>query len=81
MSTFFHVFQCNTTSDGHKCSNGEFEMTTDSSNNSYVNDGKLYIVPTLTSDVIGYNNVLNGYTYNISGCTSTNGISLVYVLH
>ncbi|EED84213.1 hypothetical protein POSPLDRAFT_122634 [Postia placenta Mad-698-R] len=52
--------------------NGEFEMTTDSSNNSFVKDGKLYIVPTLTSDVIGYDNVLNGYTYNISGCTSTN---------
>ncbi|TFY58030.1 hypothetical protein EVJ58_g6670 [Rhodofomes roseus] len=52
--------------------NGEFEMTTDSSNNSFVQDGKLYIVPTLTSDVIGYDHVLNGYTYNISGCTSSN---------
>jgi len=52
--------------------NGEFEMTTDSSNNSFVEDGKLYIVPTLTSDVIGYDNVINGYTYNISGCTNTN---------
>ena len=40
-------------------------MTTDSSNNSYVQDGKLYIVPTLTSDVIGYQNVLNGYTYTL----------------
>ncbi|KAI0925381.1 hypothetical protein AcV7_005639 [Taiwanofungus camphoratus] len=52
--------------------NGEFEMTTNSPNNSYVQDGYLYIVPTLTSDVIGYNNVLNGYTYNVTGCTSTN---------
>ncbi|KZT63256.1 glycoside hydrolase family 16 protein [Daedalea quercina L-15889] len=52
--------------------NGEFEMTTDSSNNSFVQDGRLYIVPTLTSDVIGYSNVMNGYTYNISGCTTSN---------
>ncbi|PCH34591.1 glycoside hydrolase family 16 protein [Wolfiporia cocos MD-104 SS10] len=52
--------------------NGDFEMTTDSSNNSFVKDGKLYIMPTLTSDVIGYNNIFNGYTYNVSGCTSTN---------
>ncbi|EMD36047.1 glycoside hydrolase family 16 protein [Gelatoporia subvermispora B] len=53
--------------------NGEFEMTTNSPNNSFVKDGKLYIVPTLTSDVIGLDNVLKGpYTYNISGCTNTN---------
>ncbi|KAI0771445.1 concanavalin A-like lectin/glucanase [Irpex lacteus] len=52
--------------------NGEFEMTTASSNNSFVDDGKLYIVPTLTSDVIGFNNVLDGYTYNITGCTNSN---------
>ena len=47
-------------------------MTTDSANNSFVQDGKLYLVPTLTSDVIGYNNIFNGYTYNVSGCTSSN---------
>ncbi|KAL6310269.1 concanavalin A-like lectin/glucanase domain-containing protein [Sparassis latifolia] len=52
--------------------NGEFEMTTTSSNNSFVEDGRLYIVPTLTSDVIGYDNVMNGYMYNVSGCTSAN---------
>ncbi|OBZ73352.1 Beta-1,3-glucan-binding protein [Grifola frondosa] len=52
--------------------NGEFEMTTNSPNNSFVKDGLLYIVPTLTSDVIGYENVLNGYTYNITGCTDKN---------
>ncbi|OSD04758.1 glycoside hydrolase family 16 protein [Trametes coccinea BRFM310] len=51
--------------------NNEFEMTTNSPNNSFVRDGRLYIVPTLTSDVIGYNNIFNGYTYNISGCTDT----------
>ncbi|CDO70155.1 Glycoside Hydrolase Family 16 protein [Trametes cinnabarina] len=51
--------------------NSEFEMTTDSPSNSFVRDGRLYIVPTLTSDVIGYKNVLNGFTYNITGCTDT----------
>ena len=54
------------------CRNGEFEMTTASSNNSYVDDGKLYIVPTLTSDVIGTNAIFDGYTYNVTGCTNTN---------
>lgn len=53
-------------------SNGEFEMTTQSANNSFVEDGKLYILPTLTSDIIGFNNVIDGYTYNITGCTNTN---------
>ncbi|KAI0357220.1 concanavalin A-like lectin/glucanase [Trametes cingulata] len=52
--------------------NAEFEMTTDSANNSFVRDGHLYLVPTLTSDVIGYNNIFNGYTYNLTGCTDTN---------
>ncbi|KAI0338487.1 concanavalin A-like lectin/glucanase [Trametopsis cervina] len=51
--------------------NGEFEMTTASSN-SFVEDGKLYIVPTLTSDVIGCDRVLDAYTYNITGCTNNN---------
>jgi len=49
--------------------NGEFEMTTDSTNNSYVSNGKLYITPTFTSDSIGENAVENGYVYNITGCT------------
>lgn len=44
-------------------------MTTSSSNNSYVQNGYLYITPTLTSDVIGMDNVLNGYTYNLTDCT------------
>ena len=52
--------------------NGEFEMTTNSPNNSFVQDGKLYLVPTLTSDVIGEGNVRDGFTYNITGCTATN---------
>ncbi|KAH7918271.1 glycoside hydrolase family 16 protein [Leucogyrophana mollusca] len=49
--------------------NGEFEMTTDSTNNSYVQNGYLYITPTLTSDMIGSDNLYNGYTYNLTDCT------------
>jgi hypothetical protein len=45
-------------------------MTTDSDANSYVKDGKLYITPTLTEDTIGRDNVLNGYTYNLTSCTN-----------
>ena len=47
-------------------------MTTNSPNNSFVQDGKLYLVPTLTSDVIGKGSVIDGYTYNITGCTALN---------
>lgn len=49
-------------------------MTTNSPNNSFVRDGHLYIVPTLTSDVIGYNAVLGNppFTYNLTGCTDAN---------
>ncbi|KAF9231780.1 glycoside hydrolase family 16 protein [Melanogaster broomeanus] len=49
--------------------NGEFEMTTSSTNNSYVQDGYLYITPTLTSDIIGSENMFNGYSYNLTDCT------------
>ncbi|KDR73049.1 hypothetical protein GALMADRAFT_1342774 [Galerina marginata CBS 339.88] len=57
--------------------NGEFEMTTASENNSYVRDGKLYITPTLTSDNIGEAAIVDGFVYNITGCTFniTQGIS------
>jgi len=44
-------------------------MTTSSTDNSYVQDGYLYITPTLTSDIIGMDNVFNGYTYNLTDCT------------
>lgn len=50
--------------------NGEFEMTTDSDANSFVKDGKLFIMPTLTSDVIGRNAILDNHVYNITGCTA-----------
>ncbi|KAF5364842.1 hypothetical protein D9757_011280 [Collybiopsis confluens] len=57
--------------------NGEFEMTTDSENNSFVANGHLYILPTLTSDSIPLPAILDGHVYNISGCTFniTQGIS------
>ena len=52
-------------------------MTTDSANNSFVHDGALYILPTLTEDSIGRNAVLDGHVYNITDCTFniTRGIS------
>ncbi|EIW76065.1 glycoside hydrolase family 16 protein [Coniophora puteana RWD-64-598 SS2] len=55
--------------------NGEFEMTTDSDSNSYVKNGQLYILPTLTSNSIdgGYSAVLNGASYNLPGCTADIG--------
>jgi hypothetical protein len=51
-------------------SNGEFEMTTDFDNNSYVQNGNLYIMPTLTSDAIGSEAIFTG-NYTVPGCTST----------
>jgi beta-glucanase (GH16 family) len=56
-------------------SNNEFEWTTASSNNSFVKDGILYIVPTLTEDVLGAGAITNGYTLNLTTdgtCTSSN---------
>ncbi|KAK7461720.1 hypothetical protein VKT23_008148 [Stygiomarasmius scandens] len=52
--------------------NGQFEMTTANEKNSYVRDGFLYLLPTLTEEEIGRDNVFgqNGpYIYNITGCT------------
>ncbi|KAF9473865.1 ectomycorrhiza-upregulated GH16 glucan endo-1,3-beta-glucosidase precursor [Pholiota conissans] len=49
--------------------NGEFEMTTSSRNNSFISNGMLYIVPTLTADNIGTAAVFNGTVYNITDCT------------
>ncbi|KAG5636254.1 hypothetical protein H0H81_008633 [Sphagnurus paluster] len=48
---------------------GEFSMATASANNSFVLDGQLYIVPTLTADAIGADAVRDGTVYNITGCT------------
>lgn len=57
--------------------NGEFEMTTSSPNNSFVANGHLYIVPTLTSDSIPNSAILDGAVYNITDCTFniTQGLS------
>ncbi|ESK95838.1 glycoside hydrolase family 16 protein [Moniliophthora roreri MCA 2997] len=56
--------------------NGQFEMTTSSDKNVYVEDGKLWLMPTLTAESLGdsgWNNVFGGdtgvYTYNITDCT------------
>ncbi|KAF8521627.1 glycoside hydrolase family 16 protein [Hysterangium stoloniferum] len=53
--------------------NHQFEMTTSSENNSFIQDGMLYIMPTLTSLSIpgGNASVFDGFTYNITGCTNT----------
>jgi beta-glucanase (GH16 family) len=50
--------------------NGEFQYYSASSNNSYVRDGVLYIVPTLTSDRLGVAAVEGGYTLDLrpDGC-------------
>ncbi|KAJ7113085.1 glycoside hydrolase family 16 protein, partial [Mycena epipterygia] len=49
--------------------NGEFEMTTDSDANSFVLNDQLYLLPTLTSDVIPEAQILDGAVYNLTGCT------------
>ena len=52
--------------------NGEFEMTTASLNNSFIRNNELYILPPLTSDVIGREGIFDGQTFNLTGCTNTN---------
>lgn len=47
-------------------------MFTSSSNNSFVDENILYIVPTLTSDVLGPDAIFNGHMYNLTDCTSSN---------
>jgi hypothetical protein len=57
------------------CSNNQFEWTTASDNNSYIQDGTMYIVPTLTSEHLGLDAITNGYTLNLTTdgtCTSDN---------
>ncbi|KAF9264998.1 glycoside hydrolase family 16 protein [Marasmius fiardii PR-910] len=49
--------------------NGEFAMATGSENNSFVANGNLYILPTLTSDSIPLDTILDGHVYNITDCT------------
>jgi len=54
--------------------NGEFEIMTASDDNLKIQNGNLYIIPTLTSDTIGNtSSIFNGYTYDLgSDCTTTN---------
>jgi beta-glucanase (GH16 family) len=47
-------------------------MATASSNNSWVENGMLYLMPTLTSDIIGQDAIFNGHMYNLTGCTNVN---------
>lgn len=49
--------------------NGQFDMTTSSSKNSFIRDGMLHIVPTLTSDEIGQDAVFDNHIYNLTDCT------------
>lgn len=60
---------------GTNIRNNQFEWTSASDNNSYIQDGTMYIVPTLTSEHLGVDAISNGYTLNLTTdgtCTSTN---------
>jgi len=52
--------------------NGQFEWTTADDENSRVEDGVLYIVPTLTEDKIGHDAIFDGYNLTVSDCTNGN---------
>jgi beta-glucanase (GH16 family) len=55
--------------------NGAFTWTTADDTNAFVQDKTLYIVPTLTSDIITPEQITNGYTLNLTAdgtCTSNN---------
>ncbi|KAF9075488.1 concanavalin A-like lectin/glucanase domain-containing protein [Rhodocollybia butyracea] len=53
--------------------NGEFQAMTNLDENLKVQNGNLYIIPTLTSQDIGAQNVFGGYKYDLgSDCTTTN---------
>ena len=52
--------------------NGEFQMTTDSSSNLFISNNQLYIMPTLTSDVISSDQIFDGGNYTLEGCTTGN---------
>lgn len=61
---------------------GSFDWTSASPNNSFVDGNTLYLVPTLTSDVLGESAIQNGYTLNLTAdgtCTSTNTSQCVAV--
>ncbi|KZT06745.1 glycoside hydrolase family 16 protein [Laetiporus sulphureus 93-53] len=52
---------------------GEFQATTQLSQNLYVSDNELYIMPTLTSDYIdSTSKIFDGYTFKVPDCSTTN---------
>ncbi|GAA6031497.1 hypothetical protein JCM8097_006484 [Rhodosporidiobolus ruineniae] len=54
--------------------NHEFEMTTTNANNSFIEDGMLYIVPTLSNYTYGNDNIMDNFVLNFTAdgtCTST----------
>ncbi|KAI0050641.1 glycoside hydrolase family 16 protein [Auriscalpium vulgare] len=53
------------------CRNGEFEMTTASTSNSYIQNGQLCLLPTLTSAVLGHDAIFDGHTFNLTDCINT----------
>lgn len=55
--------------------NGEFQMTTDSSKNLFISNNQLYIMPTLTTDVLSSSQIFDGANYTLDGCTTTNKTS------
>ncbi|KIY71336.1 glycoside hydrolase family 16 protein [Cylindrobasidium torrendii FP15055 ss-10] len=52
--------------------NGEFQACTTEDKNAYIRNNQLYIMPTLMSDDISRDDILDGYTYKVDGCTSGN---------
>ncbi|KAI0251038.1 concanavalin A-like lectin/glucanase domain-containing protein [Lactifluus subvellereus] len=51
--------------------NGEFEMATALSDNSFVRNGQLYIKPTLTSNALSNpQQIFDGGNYTLQGCTT-----------
>ena len=44
-------------------------MATASNNNSFIKNGALHILPTLTSSVYSSATVFDGHTLNLTGCT------------
>jgi hypothetical protein len=56
--------------------NGEFEIMTNEDKNSVIKNGKMYIIPTLTSDDRGKDGITGGDTYDLGDdCTDKNNAS------
>lgn len=63
------------------CRNGEFQMTTTKDKNLFIQNGQLYLAPTLTSDEIGKDAIFSGYTYPLDGCTAAKSNSVRFILY